>query len=80
MSQSQNASIALMQLEQSLNNFQNYMLDEEGKLQIGKEWFAIYDDLLTKIIDAREMADTVNREKLTHIEWKTVNETIKALK
>lgn len=76
MSQQQNISLALMQLEQSFNNLQNGMYDSRGKLVPDERWFAIYDNILVQIIAAREIADANNQCPLTDIAWKRVNDTI----
>ena len=78
MSQQQNISLALMQLEQSLNNLQNGMFDSQGKLVPDERWFAIYDNILTQIIAAREIADASKQSPLTDIAWHKVNTAIKS--
>lgn len=72
MSQQKNISLALMQLEQSLNNLQNGLVDTEGDLVPDERWFSIYDDLLTQVITARAMADTNNQKALTDISWEKI--------
>ncbi len=76
MSQQKNISLALMQLEQSLNNLQNGLIDTEGKLVPDERWFSIYDDLLTQIITARAMADTNSQGTLTDVPWEKVVKTL----
>lgn len=78
MSSQQSISFALMQLEQSLNNLQNGLFDEEGRLVPDERWFAIYDDLLAQVVSARAVADASNRKPLTNIDWKKVSELIEA--
>lgn len=78
MSQQQSISLALMQLEQSFNNLQNGMFDSQGKLVPDKRWFTIYDNILTQIIAAREIADKSNQSPLTDIAWHKVHSTIKS--
>ncbi len=72
MSQQKNISLALMQLEQSLNNLQNGLVDTEGKLVPDERWFSIYDDLLTQLIATRAMADTNHQGKLSDISWEKI--------
>jgi len=78
MSEQQNINLALMQLEQSLNNLQNGMFDSQGGLVPDERWFSIYDNILIRIIAAREIADANNQGPLTDIAWEKINSTINA--
>lgn len=61
-----------MQLEQSLNNLQNGMFDEEGRLVPDERWFTIYDDLLVQIVSARQIADASAHKPMTNIDWSKI--------
>jgi hypothetical protein len=48
--------IALMQLEQALNNFSAVISEEEDRVGDPERWFGYWDEVLVKLIDHRILA------------------------
>lgn len=51
-----NPALTIMQLELALNNLQNTMIDENGKLSLDDKFLELFDELMQKLQDAREIA------------------------
>jgi hypothetical protein len=51
-----NPALTIMQLELALNNMQNTMVDEDGKLALDDRFLALFDELMVKLGEAREIA------------------------
>ena len=58
----QNPGIALMQMESALNVMQNSMVNEDGTFNLDEEFFRLFDELMQKLQETREIAQTL-REK-----------------
>lgn len=58
-----NPAVTLMQLEQALNNLQNTMVDEEGKLALDENFLKVFDELMEKLAETREIAEEIRRQK-----------------
>lgn len=58
----QNPGIALMQIESALNVMQNSMVNEDGTFNLDEEFFRLFDELMQKLQETREIAQTL-REK-----------------
>lgn len=56
-----NPAITLMQLEQALNNMQNTMVDESGKLALDDNFLEIFDELMKKLNETRELAEGIRK-------------------
>ncbi|MEA1983729.1 MAG: hypothetical protein U9N39_09300 [Campylobacterota bacterium] len=57
-----NPGIALMQMESALNNMQNTMVNEDGSFNLDDTFFELFDELMIKLKETREIAQTI-REK-----------------
>lgn len=68
--------IALMQLEQALNNFSAVISEEEDRVADPKRWFGYFDEVLTKLIDHRILAKNSYTEIETDIDWEKVRKNI----
>jgi len=56
-----NPAIALMQIETALNHLQNTMVDEDGKLTWDDTFFKLYDELMQKLQETREIAESLRK-------------------
>lgn len=56
-----NPALTIMQLEQALNNLQNTMVDESGKLALDDNFLKLFDELMQKLTEAREIAESMHR-------------------
>ncbi len=54
-----NPALTIMQLEQALNNLHNTMVDEHGKLTLDDSFFKIFDALMLKLQEARDLAESM---------------------
>ena len=54
-----NPGITVMQMESALNNMQNTMVNEDGSFNLDDEFFALFDDLIIKLQDTRELAQKI---------------------
>ena len=54
-----NPAVALMQIETALNHLQNTMVDEDGKLTWDDTFFKLFDELMQKLNETREIAQTL---------------------
>ncbi|MFK5937266.1 MAG: hypothetical protein QM497_02615 [Sulfurimonas sp.] len=57
-----NPAITVMQLELALNNMQNTMVKEDGTLALDDKFFKMFDELMIKLKETREIAESI-REK-----------------
>ncbi len=57
-----NPGITVMQMESALNNMQNTMVNEDGSFNLDDTFFELFDDLMIKLQETREMAQSI-REK-----------------
>jgi len=57
-----NPSITIMQLELALNNLQNTMVKEDGTLALDEKFLAMFDELIQKLKDAREIAESMRKK------------------
>jgi hypothetical protein len=58
-----NPAMALMQIETALNHLQNTMVDENGKLTWDDEFFRLYEELLQKLQETREIAKNIQKRE-----------------
>ena len=54
-------ALTIMQLEQALNNLQNTMVDESGKLALDDNFLKIFDELMQKLHEARAIAESMRK-------------------
>jgi len=59
-----NPGITLMQMESALNNMQNTMITEDGKYNLDETFFEIFDELMLKLQETREIAQTLRQREL----------------
>ncbi len=52
-----------MQLELALNNLQNTMVKEDGTLALDDTFLALFDALMQKLAEARELAEKMRQSK-----------------
>ena len=57
-----NPGITVMQMESALNNMQNTMVNEDGSFNLDDTFFELFDDLMIKLAETREIAQSI-REK-----------------
>ena len=57
-----NPGITVMQMESALNNMQNTMVNEDGSFNLDDMFFELFDDLMIKLAQTREIAQSI-REK-----------------
>jgi hypothetical protein len=57
-----NPAITVMQMESALNNMQNTMVKEDGTLNLDDKFFELFDELMIKLQETREIAQSI-REK-----------------
>ena len=58
-----NPALALMQIETALNHLQNTMVDEDGKLTWDDEFFRLYEELLEKLNETRDIAKNIQKRE-----------------
>ena len=58
-----NPAMALMQIEAALNHLQNTMVDEDGKLTWDDEFFRLYEELLEKLNETRDIAKNIQKRE-----------------
>ena len=54
-----NPAITVMQLELALNNMQNTMVKEDGTLALDDRFLKMFDELMEKLKEAREIAQSM---------------------
>jgi len=57
-----NPGISLIQMESALNNLQNTMINEDGSFNLDDMFFELFDELMLKLQETREIAQSI-REK-----------------
>lgn len=57
-----NPGLTVMQMEMALNNMQNTMVKEDGTFNLDDMFFELFDDLMIKLKETREIAQSI-REK-----------------
>ncbi len=58
---SPNPALTIMQMEQALNNLQNTMVDENGKLTLDENFLRLFDELMEKLKEARDIAEGMRK-------------------
>ncbi len=56
-----NPALTIMQLEQALNNLQNTMVKEDGTLALDDNFLKIFDELMKKLAEARDIAEGMRK-------------------
>ena len=56
-----NPALTIMQLELALNNLQNTMVDESGKLALDDTFLKLFDELMQKLQEARRIAESMRK-------------------
>ncbi len=57
-----NPALTVMQLELALNNLQNTMVKEDGSLALDERFFKMFDELMQKLVEAREIAEDLRKK------------------
>lgn len=60
-----NPGITVMQMESALNNMQNTMVNEDGSYNLDEMFFELFDDLMIKLQQTREIAQTLREKEIT---------------
>ena len=68
--------VALMQLEQALNNFSALISEEEDRVLDEKVWFSHFDEILVKLIDHRVLAQHHYQNIDSKIDWQDVRKAL----
>ena len=58
-----NPGIALMQMESALNIMQNTMVNEDGSFNLDDMFFELFDDLMIKLKETREIAQSIRESE-----------------
>ena len=61
-----NPGITVMQMESALNNMQNTMVNEDGSYNLDEMFFELFDDLMIKLQQTREIAQTLREKEITN--------------
>ncbi|MEA3228133.1 MAG: hypothetical protein U9P38_03570 [Campylobacterota bacterium] len=59
-----NPGITVMQMESALNNMQNTMVNEDGTFNLDDTFFELFDDLMIKLKETREIAQQIREKEL----------------
>ena len=59
-----NPGITLMQMESALNNLHNTMVNEDGSLNLDDQFFELFDELMIKLQQTRELAQNLREKQL----------------
>ena len=54
-----NPGITVMQMESALNNMQNTMVNEDGSFNLDDTFFELFDGLMIKLQETREIAESM---------------------
>lgn len=54
-----NPALTVMQMESALNNMQNTMVAEDGTFNLDDTFFELFDELMIKLKNTREIAQTL---------------------
>lgn len=60
-----NPGITVMQMESALNNMQNTMVNEDGTFNLDDMFFELFDDLMIKLQQTREIAQTFRDKEIS---------------
>jgi len=58
-----NPAITVMQMESALNNMQNTMVNEDGSFNLDETFFELFDELLIKLQETREIAESIRESQ-----------------
>ncbi len=58
-----NPGISLIQMESALNNLQNTMVNEDGSFNLDDMFFELFDDLMIKLSQTREIAQSIRESE-----------------
>lgn len=58
-----NPGITVMQMESALNNMQNTMVNEDGSFNLDDTFFELFDELMIKLKETREIAESFRKKK-----------------
>ncbi len=59
-----NPGISLIQMESALNNLQNTMVNEDGSFNLDEMFFELFDDLMIKLSQTREIAQSIRESEV----------------
>ena len=51
-----------MQMESALNNMQNTMVNEDGSFNLDDTFFELFDELMIKLQETREIAESLRNK------------------
>ncbi len=57
-----NPALTLIQLESALNHMQNTMVKEDGTFNLDDEYFKLFDEIMQKLQETREIAQTLRKK------------------
>ena len=57
-----NPALTLIQLESALNHMQNTMVKEDGTFNLDDEYFRLFDEIMQKLQDTREIAESLRKK------------------
>ena len=57
-----NPALTIMQLELALNNMQNTMVREDGTLALDEKFLELFDELMQKLNETREIAESLRKK------------------
>ena len=57
-----NPALTLIQLESALNHMQNTMIKEDGTFNLDDEYFKLFDEIMQKLQETREIAQTLRKK------------------
>ena len=60
-----NPGITVVHMESALNNMQNTMMHEDGSFNLDDTFFEIFDKLMTKLQETREIAENFREQPAT---------------
>jgi len=58
-----NPGITVMRMEAALNNMQNTMVNEDGSFNLDDTFFELFDDLMIKLKQTREIAQNIREQQ-----------------
>jgi len=61
-SMASNPALTIMQLELALNNLQNTMIDEAGKLAVDAKFLELFDSIMEKLQESRAIAESMRKD------------------
>ena len=57
-----NPGITVMQMESALNNMQNTMVNEDGSFNLDDTFFELFDELMIKLKETRDIAQSIREQ------------------